>query len=134
MEQEPLFYEDEIEALKVDIARLGGAQEVGHALWPSKNNPQAAGEQLRNCLNRDRREKLDYEQIIWIKREARKVGSFAAQTYENQECGFAPPVPIEPEDEAAALQRAYVNCVGELGKIANRLERLNLPSIKQAGG
>lgn len=129
MEQDSLFYEDENEALKVDIQRLGGAKAVGHSLWPDKD-PEDAGRYLLACLNPERREFLKWSQIIWIKREARKAGSFSAQIYENQQCGFAPPVPIEPEDEAAQLQRAFNESVKTQAKILARMERLSLPGME----
>ncbi len=132
MEQEALFLEDELEALKVDIARLGGMKVVGYQLWPDKS-PDKAGEYLSACLNRDRREKLDYSQVIWIKREARKVGSFAAQRYENQVCGFAEPVPVEPEDEAARLMREFCAAKDQMARMLGRMERLELP-VKADGG
>ena len=126
MDQEDLFLEDEFEALKVDISRLGGMKVVGHALFPDKK-PDKAGEHLSACVLHDRREKLDYSQILWIKAEARKVGSFAAQRYENQFCGFAEPQPIEPEDEAAALMRDFNNSVKMQREILSRMERINMP-------
>lgn len=129
MKQQPLFCEDWIEALKVDIAALGGAQVVGIALWPKKMDPAKAGEHLRNCLNPDRREKFDQEHVLWIKAEARKIGSFATQTYENELCGFAPPVPIEPKDEAAALMREFTQGVKTLESLAQRIERVDLPGM-----
>jgi hypothetical protein len=129
MEQEALFIEDELEALKVDIARLGGMKVVGASLYPDKT-PPAAGEYLGACLNADRREKLDYSQIIWIKSEARKVGSFAAHRYESQVCGFAEPIPIEPEDEAAKLQRQFNESVKLQQQILHQMQRIQLPTVK----
>lgn len=132
MEQDSLFMEDEYEALKVDISRLGGMKSVGHALFPDKK-PDKAGEHLGSCLKQDRREKLDYSQILWIKAEAKKVGSYAAQRYENQVCGFADPQPIEPEDEAAMLQREFIQAVKAQSEMLKRMERLNLPTVKGVG-
>lgn len=132
MEQEALFLQDEFEALRVDVARVGGAQVVGDMLWPDKG-PIKAGEHLNNCLSRDRREKLDYSQIIFIKAEARKVGSFAAQRYENEMIGLAPPVAIEPEDEAAKLQRQFIAAQQGMNTILKRMEKLALPSVRSVG-
>lgn len=126
MEQESLFLQDEFEALKVDVARIGGAQVVGDMLWPDKG-PIKGGEHLNNCLSRDRREKLDYSQIIFIKSEARKVGSFAAQRYENEVIGFAPPVAIDPETESAKLKREIVETGKRMEQMFKSLERLALP-------
>lgn len=126
MDQEALFHNDEFEALKVDIGRLGGAQTVGDALWPDKG-PIKGGEHLNNCLSRDRREKLDYSQIIWIKAEARKVGSFAAQRYENEAIGLKPPEAIDPESEAAKLQRQIIETGKSMERMFKQFERLTAP-------
>lgn len=125
MEQVKLFHEDLWEALKTDVQALGGAKKVGHMFWPEKPVDKA-GEHLNNCLNVTRNEKLDGEQILLIIREAKKVGSFATMHFQCQEAGFSEPLPIEPEDERARLQREYIEATKAMGRIAERMERLNV--------
>ena len=126
MDQSSLFIEDEFEALKVDIGRLGGAKVVGNQLWPDKSVTGAA-EYLGACLNRDRREKLDYSQIIWIKAEAAKVNSFAAQQYENQQIGIKPPEAVNPVSEAARLKKELIETGKNFERMFADLKRLALP-------
>lgn len=42
----------------------------------------------------------------------------------SQETGYAAPLPVEPADEAAELQRQYVESTKALLKMAERIERL----------
>lgn len=123
MEQEPLFFEDIYDAYRHAVQRLGGAKTVGSSLFPEKS-PDKAGEHLLNCLNRDRAEKLDLEQLLWIKREGRKAGCHVITAFENAEAGYAPPQPIEPEDEKAELQRRFIRAAGDVSRILKRFEEL----------
>lgn len=100
-----LFHEDVYDALASCVSRLGGAKCVGHRLWPHKA-PDAAGVQLANCLNRDRAEKLDPEQVLLLLRWGREIGYHAAKHWIDQEVGYAPSQPVEPEDRIADLLRA----------------------------
>lgn len=123
MTQQSLFFEDIYEALRTDIMALGGPKNVGHMLWPDKPADKA-GELLNNCLNRTRNEKLDPEQVQFIKREARKRGSFATAYFCCDDAGFARPQPLEPEDEAAKLQRKFIAATAEMRELMVKLERL----------
>jgi len=81
---------------------------------------------LLDCLNPDRAEKLAPDQVLWILKEARKVGCHAAMAYISRECGYADPQPIEPADERAELQREYIAAVKTLAAITTRIERNGL--------
>lgn len=123
MNQQPLFHEDIFEALKTDVQAIGGSKKVGHMLWPVKS-PEKAAEHLNNCLSVIRSEKLDGEQILFIKREAKKVGSFATIFFECEDVGMTKPAPIEPQDERAALQTKFIEATKHLDTLYKRLERL----------
>lgn len=123
MEQERLWHDDIFDATRTAIQRLGGFKIVGAKLWPEKS-PDKAGELLANCLNRTRPEKLDLEQFLLILREARKVGCHVIASFICDDAGYAPPQPIEPRDEYAELQRAYINAVGKLEELAERMGRV----------
>ena len=123
MQQESLFHEDIFDAIKTDIQRLGGNKKVGSMLWP-KLSPEKAGEKLASCLNRARQEKLDPEEILFIKREAVRVGSLAILTYEAEFVSIHAPVIIEPEDEKAKLQKDYIAAAETIARIANRIQKL----------
>lgn len=129
MDQEPLFIEDIYDAMRHAVQRLGGAKKVGTQLW-TEFSADKAGVQLLNCLNRDRAEKLSIEQFLWLRREARKIGCHVIAAYENQDGGYAPPQPVDPEDESAELMRRFIESVKVQERIAARLEQLNIPTLK----
>lgn len=124
MRQSELFHEDLYEALRTDIQALGGSKRVGALLWP-KLSPDRAGEKLSNCLNRTRQEKLDPEEVLFIQREAARVGSVASLTFAADFVSIHRPVVIEPDDERAQLQKDYIAAVQQISKIAARLERIS---------
>lgn len=123
--QATLFQESLNRALEVAVTALGGAKAVGHKLRPEML-ADAAGKWLCNCLNDnpDVRMKLEGEQIMWILREARKVGCHAAINYICGDTGYANPPPIEPEDEKAQLMREYIEAQKQAKLTADRMERL----------
>lgn len=123
MQQATLFHEDIFEALRTDILMLGGPKVVGAMLKPEAD-PQAAGRWLSDCINTAKAEKLGLEQMIFIMRRAREQGSSAAMYFLADECGYNRPAPLEPEDERAKLQRAYVEATNNLARIAQKAERL----------
>jgi len=126
MEQEPLFMEDINEAVRHSITALGGMKKIGSQLWPDLS-PEKAGEKLANSLNVLRHEKLAITEFLWIRREARKLGCHVIAAFENQDAGYAPPMPIEPEDEKAELYRHFIENVRYQERIAKRLEELLSP-------
>ena len=126
MNQDPLFIEDIYDAMRHTVQRLGGAKKIGLHFWPEKSADKA-GEQLLNCLNRDRQEKLSIEQFLWLRREGRKLGCHVIAAFENEDGGYAPPQPVEPEDESADLMRRFIESVKTQERIATRLEQLGQP-------
>lgn len=128
MQQSSLFHEDIYEAIGTDVQALGGPKKVGHRLWPQKD-PGPAGEHLKCCLRPDRNEKLDPDQVQLIKKWARESGSFATVTFEAQDIGYEFRM-IEPEDEAAALQRQFIAAQQKMAQMMKRMEKLSLPSVR----
>lgn len=47
---DPLLYEDELDAAKDAVKALGGAKKVGPLIWPDKA-PETAARHLLDCLN-----------------------------------------------------------------------------------
>lgn len=130
MDQLELIHEDIYDALRDCIKALGGNKRVGSVFWPEKPIGKA-GEQLADCINRDRQQKLDPEQTLYILKEARKVGCHIGMHFIAEECNYRKPEPIEPKDEIAELQKAFIQSVGQSEKIADRLkEMLSLQNIK----
>lgn len=125
MSQNTLFSEDFNDALKDVVRALGGTKAVGVRLRPEMA-ADAAGAWLKDCLNPTRRERLDPEQVLWILREGRKAGCHSAMNFIADEAGYVRPAPLEPQDEAAQLQRAFIDSVQQQKLIASRLERLGV--------
>jgi len=84
-----------------------------------------AGRKLSACLNRDKREKLDLSELSLIRREARKAGIHTLAAYEARDAGYADPIPVSPEDEAAQLKREFITAVKALETIQARMDRNN---------
>lgn len=121
--QVPLFVEDLNEALRATINALGGYKSVGVELRPEKTAVDA-GKWLADCLNPDKRDKLDPEQLAYIRRKARQAGCHVLAAFEMQDAGYAPPVAIEPEDERAALIRQFNESVKALEVIQRAIARV----------
>jgi hypothetical protein len=87
-----------------------------------EKGPEGAGRWLLDCLSPDRKEKLCIEQVLWILREARAAGCHAGMAYITQDAGYAPPQPVEPDDEMAALQREFIATAKRQEHLLKRLE------------
>lgn len=121
MTQQPLFVEDIYDALRHAIGALGGAKIVGHQLWPHMN-PAKAGEKLNDCLNRDRPQKLDPEEIQMISRLAGQAGCHTVAHFQATDAGYSAPDWRTPEDiedegrrELAALLKQVVPALKKAG-------------------
>ena len=84
-----------------------------------------AGRKLSACLNTDKREKLDLGELRLIRCEARKAGVHILAHYEARDAGYSEPLPLNPEDEAAQLQREFIASVKALESIQARLVRVS---------
>ena len=126
--QPNLFNEDIWEALCDCVRAMGGNKIVGSMLRPEMDAVDA-GKWLSTCLNPSRAEKLGIEQVLWILREARKVNCHAGMAYIARDSGYADPVPVEPEDERAALQREFIEQSKSMQKLFAKMERAGLRSV-----
>jgi hypothetical protein len=133
MNQTPLFHEDLNAALAHLVSALGGNQRVGTEMWPSIKSAEKAGRRVADCLNDNHQQRFTFDDLIWLLAKGRSVGVHNAMAFIASECGYAAPVPVEPEDEAAALQRKFIEQVDALGVLLTRAERLNLPGMKVVG-
>lgn len=123
--QVPLFVEDLNEAIRATVNALGGFKAVGVELRPEKSAVDA-GKWLADCLNAAKRDRLDPEQLAYIRRKARTAGCHVLAAFEMQQAGYAPPVAIAPADEAAELKRQFIEATKAQALIVQRLERLGL--------
>lgn len=102
--QAPLFFEDALDALRVTVMELGGYKKVGAELR-SDMSVSAAETWLRNCLNGDRSERLNPDQVIALVLAARKRGIHYYGQFFAQAVGYEPLVPITDERaQSVALQ------------------------------
>lgn len=128
MDQPALFHESINDALRDIVKHLGGVKKVGSDMRPDLTIDNA-GRWLADCLNDDRREKLSPDQVLYLLKRGREIGSHGAMAFIASECGYAAPQPIEPEDEKAALMRQYIEMGKAMLKAAERIEDLAKPGI-----
>jgi len=125
MTQDALFYETINDALDAVVKACGGAKVVGSKLWPEKT-PDAAHRLLLASLNEDRAEKLGPEHMLMLLRMGRERGCHAGINFLSRESGYGDPMPIEPEDEKARLQREFIEAQHAMQKLAERMARVGL--------
>lgn len=116
------------EALESEIMLAGGWRLVAKALYPEKykESPDSAIRFLRNQVNPEHHQKLDYYQAQLIKQLAReKAGRSALVEFDCSDLAYSKPSPIEPEDEKAKLQREYINSVKTLERLASQLGKFS---------
>lgn len=127
-----LFHESLNDALRECIGACGGMKTMGKLLWPEKE-ADIAGRALHDCLNDARREKLSPEQMVLVLHKARERGCHAGITYILRELGYQDPVPVEPEDERAKLQREFIETGKAMARMAERIESLSTkPALRSA--
>lgn len=125
--QIPMFVDDLNEAIRATINALGGMKEVGSKLKPELD-PIDAGKWLANCINTGKRDRLNPDQLAYIRRKARAAGCHILAAFEAHDAGYAPPQPIAPEDEAAQLQREFIASVKALEALQQKLARNGMRS------
>ena len=126
-----LFAEDIYDALADVVRALGGSKATGAKMRPEKPADEAC-KWVKDCLNRSRPERFDPEHVLWLLKQGREIGCHSAINYFCDEAGYRRPAPMEPEDERAALQRAYIDSIKAQKQIAERMERLAVRSVTAA--
>ncbi len=127
-DQIPLFVEDYNEAIRATVQALGGFKRVGSDMKPDMAI-DAAGRWLADCCSPDKREKLGPSELAYIRRRARVENVHILASFEMREAGYADPLPITPEDEAAQLQREFVIASKSLHGLFARMERAGLKAV-----
>jgi hypothetical protein len=120
MDQPSLFVDTLNDAVR-DTCRAIGTKDIAKALWPKKTVEEAS-RYLNDCLNPDRPHKLDGEEILFIARRGREFGCHLITAFICMDTGYAPPTPVDPDDEKAELQRQFHADVERLERIANRIK------------
>lgn len=119
-DQIPLFFESYEDAIRDTVTALRGFKVVGSKLWPAMPADDA-GRKLAACLNPEKREKLDLGELQLIRRLARQAGVHILAHYEARDAGYSEPQPLNPEDEAAQLQREFIASVKALERLQARM-------------
>jgi hypothetical protein len=127
------IYERVEEALAEVINECGGRKRFAAEMWPNK--PQRDAHNLLDaCLNPERREKFAPHDLVYILRRGRAVGCDVAMDFVADACGYTRPIPVNPEDEKAKLQREVVEAARTLERSIDRLERLTQPPLQAVSG
>ena len=121
-QQYELIHESFNDALREVVQALGGTKKVGAMMRPDRSADEA-GRWVSDCLNLERREKFDPEQVAWLLREGRRIGCHSAMNYLAQDAGYQS-TPIEPQDEKAELQRKFIEATRTLVKLSTRIDQL----------
>lgn len=123
MNQTPLFFDDINAALSHVVSVLGGAKRVGPMLRGDDMTVDAAARWVLDCLNMDRPAQFHPHHVLVLLRAARGVGDHTAMSWLAGEVGYQA-LPVEPEDEAADLQRRFIETGQMMAKMAQRIEAL----------
>jgi hypothetical protein len=127
-DQIPLFVEDYAEAIRATVQALGGFKRVGADMKPDLA-ADAAGRWLADCCNSEKREKLSPSELAYIRRRARLEGCHILACFEAREAGYADPQPITAEDEAAQLQREFVQASKLMAGLFARMDRAGIKGL-----
>ncbi len=121
----PIFT-DWNDALDGVVHALGGYKAIGVTLRPElETKPESASQWLRDCLNPEKRERLNPDQVFMLLRLARAQNYHAAKHWLDAELQYEQSKPINPTDEALNLQQRGAELVRELRVVCDRFERLN---------
>lgn len=123
-----LHHETINDALTEVVQALGGPKKVGAMMRPDKPVEESS-RWVRDCLNAERREHFDPEQIIFLLAKAREIHCHGAMAFLSNATGYSA-TPIEPADEAAKLQREFIECARLQGKMLERLAQLGAVNLK----
>ena len=122
-----MFHEDIYDALKDVVRALGGFKKVGPMLFPGKNG--SAESYLKDCLNTNRRETLDPYEVLTLLKWGKEIGCHSGIHYICDMAGYGRTEPVNPPDEQAELQRAYIESVKYQRQLIDRMEALQ-PALR----
>lgn len=105
------------------VKAAGGSKVVGAKLWPEKlvDHAQRA---LLDALNDDRPHHLRPEQVLLVAELARANGCHLFMQHCAGRLHYQAPVPREPRDEMAELQRAFVQSVAAQQQMLVQMQAL----------
>lgn len=105
------------------VKAAGGSKLVGSKLFPDLLIEQAQ-RKLLDCLNDDRPHRLTPDQVLMVAEMARAAGCHAFMAHCSARLHYQAPVPREPRDELAELQRSFVAAMAQLPQLAAQIQSL----------
>jgi len=116
VQQELLDHECPEDALTADVAAAGGPYVLGKKLRPELDKTDARN-WLLNCLNHNHKQNMTQAQVRLLVNIAREKGACNYIQFLARDNAMSKPVPIEPEDRKAKLQRDFISAVKQLDQI-----------------
>lgn len=113
-----------INAMLIEVVREGGWRKQGRGAAAPEKPVLDAQKLLLNCLNDDRPEKLSPDQAFFIENLAKRAGSHVAIEFRCRAMSYTIPTPIQPRDEAAQLQREFIEASRAMTDMMQRMEYL----------
>lgn len=105
------------------VKAAGGSKLVGSKLFPDLLIDQAQ-RKLLDCLNDDRPHRLTPDQVLLVAGMARANGCHAFMAHCTARLNYQAPVPREPAEELADLQRSFVAAMAQLPALAAQIQAL----------
>lgn len=105
------------------VKAAGGSKLLGSKMFPDLMVEQAQ-RKLLDCLNDDRPHRLTPDQVLLVADLARAKGCHLFMAYCSARLHYQPPVPREPRDELADLQRAFVAAMAQLPALAAQIQSM----------
>lgn len=117
--QVPLWHDSIEDAIGSAILALGGGKKVAELIWPvmARNKPQTAYTRLRHCLNPDKAEKLDPDEVLTIARAAAIIGEHSIMQYMARELGYELTVLAPDESQKRFRRERRLTLLEELKRI-----------------
>lgn len=124
MQQNNNQYESWADAFRAVVQSLGGTKKVGEMMRPEKPVDEA-GRWVADCLNPDRREKFDPEQVLLLLRAGRRVGCHAAMSYMTSDAGYEMPRTVSAETQLADALQQMRSMQDSMASMASTIEKLS---------
>jgi len=123
-QQDELFHEDWREALRHVVKALGGVEAVGADLWPHKTR-KAAGNLLSDCLNPERANKLDLEEIQALIQMGRSHGIHCGIHLLCDLTSYERPQPATPKSPKTLLLEKQAAIAAEAARLQREIDRID---------
>lgn len=123
--QQSLFHDDVCDAVRHVVSALGGFKAVGTRMRPEMRSDDA-GRWLARCLDNERNDKLDLDQLLLILKWGREADCHVGIAFIANACGYETPKPTNPEDEKVRLQRELIAACQRTQEIFHHMQRAGL--------